>query len=94
MYPRLVENKIKNIIQSNLRYCHLNKVNYYNFIYNTMCLMIIVGVISILLYYKYNSKKNIQNRIQRENEKRDYILYNLRKFQNMNNKEVGTINSY
>ena len=37
MYPKLVEHKIKSIVNTNLRYCHNMKMKYYNFIiYRTM----------------------------------------------------------
>lgn len=94
MYPKLVENKIKNIVHTNLKYCHSTKLKYYNLIYNTVCLLFFILIIGSILYYKYKNKQNVVCQEETENKKRDYILYNLRKFQNMNNKEIGTINSY
>jgi len=94
MYPKLVENNIKNIVHSNLKYCHNMKLKYFNFIYNVLCFLFIILLISIILYFKYKNKQDIVCREKKENMKRDYILYNLRKLQNMNNKEIGTINSY
>jgi hypothetical protein len=94
MYPKLVETKMKNIMNTNLRYCHNIKLNYYNFIYNSFCFLSIVFTITIVLYFKYKKKQDLPGEQEKENKKRDYILYNLRKFQNINNKEIGTINSY
>lgn len=94
MYPKLVENKIKNIVHTNLKYCHNIKLKYYNFIYNIFCFIFIVFLIGIILYFKYKNKQNVELQKEKENKRRDYILYNLRKFQNINNKEIGTINSY
>lgn len=94
MYPKLVEHKIKGIVNTNLRYCHNNKLKYYNFIYNICCFLLIVFTIGLILYFKYKNKQDISGKKIKENKKRDYILYSLRKFQNMNNKEIGTINSY
>lgn len=94
MYPKLVENKIKNIMHTNLKYCHNMKLKYYNFIFNIFCFLFIVLTLGALLYFKYKNKQDVRTQQEKENKKRDYILYNLRKFQNMNNKEIGTINSY
>lgn len=94
MYPKLVENKIKNIMNVNLKYCHDLKMKYYNFIYNIICFSIIIITITIILYLKYKKKQDPDVTRKKEDMKRNYILYNLRKFQNINNKEIGTINSY
>ena len=94
MYPKLVENKIKTIVNTNLRYCHSVKVKYYSFIYNICCFLFISSLIFVILYLKYKNKQDVESEREKENKKRDYILYNLRKFQNINNKEIGTINSY
>ena len=94
MYPKLVEHKIKSIVNTNLRYCHNMKMKYYNFIYNSCCFLLIIFTIGVILYFKYKNKQDTSGQKIKENQKRDYILYNLRKFQNMNNKEIGTINSY
>ena len=94
MYPKLVEHKIKNIVHTNLKYCHNIKLKYYNFLYNIFCFVFIIFVIGVILYMKYKNKQNHEIQKEKENKKRDYILYNLRKFQNISNKEIGTINSY
>jgi len=94
MYPKLVENKIKNIVNTNLQYCHSIKLKYYNFVYNICCFLFILSIISTILYLKYKNKQDVESQREKENRKRDYILYNLRKFQNINNKEIGTINSF
>lgn len=94
MYPKLVENKIKNIMNVNLKYCHDLKMKYYNFIFNMICFASITLTIFTILYFKYKKKQDPEIARKKEDMKRNYILYNLRKFQNINNKEIGTINSY
>lgn len=89
MYPKLVENKIKQLISVNLNQCHNLKMKYYNFLYNCFCVIFLVLVIGTILYNQYQSKKNPENMKIKENKKRDYILYNIRKFQNMNNKVLS-----
>jgi large-conductance mechanosensitive channel len=80
--PNLVENNIKSIISFNLKKCNELRKSYYNFIYNLICFLFITSVIYIILKSKY--KKNTkEEREKRENEKRNYILYNLRKMENI-----------
>ena len=58
MYPKLVEQKIKNIVHTNLKYCHNIKLKYYNFLYNIFCFIFIIFVIGVILYMKYKNKQN------------------------------------
>lgn len=91
MYPKLVEYKIKNTIQHNLQQCHKLKQRYFNIFYNLCWLFLITGVVGAILYYKFKGNMDPKERQKRENMKRDYILYNLRKFQNINNKTITNI---
>ena len=88
--PQLVETNIKNIIHHNLNNCHKLKLKYHNFIFNSLCFIGFGLVIGGTLYYKYkgNTKEEMK---QRENKKRDYVLYNLRKFQNIKNSHITNI---
>ena len=88
--PRLVENNIKNIIYFKLNECHQLKSKYYNFIYNSICFLGLFSVIGITLYFKYKMKTPQQIR-EKECKKRDYILYNLRKYQNIKNSHITNI---
>ena len=94
MYPKLIEYKIKNVIETNLKICNNYKNRYINIIFNLICGTLLISVIFIILYSKYKNKNNIKMQKKKENEKRDYILYNLRKFQNINNKTITNIPFY
>ena len=74
MYPKLVENRIKNIVNTNLRYCHDIKLKYYNFVYNICCFLFILSVIFIIFYIQYKNKQDVKSQREKENKKRDYIL--------------------
>ena len=91
--PRLVENNIKSITSFTLKQCHDIKFNYYCFLYNLAVLAFLILTVYLILRYKYNG--NNKNALKkREDEKRDYILYNLRKYQNMKNKKITNIPIY
>ena len=94
MYPKLIEYKIKNVIETNLKICNNYKNRYINIIFNLICGALLISVIFIILYSKYKNKNNIKMQKKKENEKRNYILYNLRKFQNINNKTITNIPFY
>lgn len=88
--PNLVEHKIKNIIHHKLAYCHTLKQSYYNILFNSLSFLFLFVTIGGFLYYKY--KHNNEDEIkQRENKKRDYVLYNLRKYQNLKNSVITNI---
>ena len=89
--PHLVESQIKNITSYNLQQCHKIKTHYYNIIFNLLCFCFIIALLWIILYYKYRNNTNIKEKEIKENKKRDYILYNLRKFQNIKNKYITNI---
>jgi len=91
IHPKLVENKIKNSVHYNLRFCHLLKEKYHNFLYNLFCFIFLTGVISAILYYNFKGPSNKEKLKRRENQKKNYILYNLRKFQNISNKSITNI---
>jgi large-conductance mechanosensitive channel len=88
--PRLVEYNIKSLMKYSLSQCHDIKVKYYSFIFNLVSFLILGIVIGSILYFKYkgHSKEECE---RRENEKRNYVLYNLRKFQNIKNSHITNI---
>lgn len=90
MHPNLVESNIKNILNQKLEYCKNLKNKYYCLLYNILCFLTLSGVIFMILYSKYRHK-NSDEKLREENKKRDYILYNLRKFQNIKNSHISNI---
>ena len=89
--PCLVENNIKNVLNYNLHECHEIKMKMFSFVFNLSCFFVIFILLGIILYYKYKGQKNVYEKKKKENQKRDYILYNLRKFQNIKNKCMTNI---
>ena len=89
--PSLVENNIKTVLNHNLQECHQLKFKYYSFFFNLCCFILVIGIIGIILYYKFKGQINVKEKQKMENQKRDYILYNLRKFQNIKNKYITNI---
>ena len=89
MTPNLVEHQIRNIIHHKL-VSHKLKQSYYNILFNFSCFVFLIGTIGGVLYYKYKHN-NVEEIKQRENKKRDYVLYNLRKYQNLKNSVITNI---
>ena len=90
MHPNLVESNIKNILNQKLEYCKNLKNKYYSLLYNILCFFILSGLIFVILYSKYRQKNSHESMVE-QNKKRDYILYNLRKFQNIKNSHISNI---
>tara|TARA_Y100000389_G_scaffold141203_1_gene139047 strand:- start:4314 stop:4598 length:285 start_codon:yes stop_codon:yes gene_type:complete len=88
---RLIEDNIKNIINYKLYKSHISKLNINNIIFNLFCLIFIVTIISSILYCTYKGEKNKEILKKKEKEKRDFILYNLRKYENIRNNSLTNI---
>lgn len=91
--PRLVEKNIKDLLNYNLKNCQQLKYKYNSLIYNLLLLFILVSVIGLFLYYKYNDNTK-ENRINRNITKQEYIMSNLRKYQNIKNKQLTNLPSF
>lgn len=90
MNPSLIEHNIKSIVKSQLLYCKNMKETYYNYLFNFVIFIFLFSTIASILYFRY--KGHNEHEIKRkDNEKRNYILYNLRKFQNIKNNHITNI---
>lgn len=83
MNPVLVEPTIKYILNNQLT--SLKQVNEYkkNLIFNLSLFILLVTIIGITLKLKYKGKQDIISQKIKENKKKNYILSNLRKYQNI-----------
>jgi len=88
---KLVEDNIKNIMNLYLNDLRRNNQSKKNLYFNLGLLFIILFTIFITLYIKYKGKKNINKIKENERRKKEYILSNLRKYQNMKNELVTNI---
>lgn len=87
MYPHLVEKNIIYVLKDQLVECNQQKLYKNNIIFNCVLFIILVSIIGIILYHKYNGKKDIKKIIENENKKKNYILSKLHFYQKMRNKE-------
>lgn len=88
---KLVEDNIKNIMNLYLNELRRNNQSKKNLYFNLGLLFIILFTIFITLYIKYKGKQNINKIKENERMKKEYILSNLRKYQNMKNELVTNI---
>lgn len=82
MNPSLVEPSIKYILNNQLT--AIKQMNEYkqNLIFNLSLFALLVIIIGITLKLKYKGKHDIISQQMKENNKKNYILSNLRKYQN------------
>ena len=90
MIPHLVESNIKSILNNKLEYCNSLKNKYYSLLYNLICFILLCALVFTILYSRYRHR-NSKEKKKEEDSKRDYILYNLRKFQNIKNSHITNI---
>ena len=87
MYPTLVEKNILYVMKSQLEECNNKKIYNNTIIFNIVLFILLTSIIAIILYIKYNGKKNIKHMIEKENKKKNYILSKLHFYQKIKNKE-------
>jgi hypothetical protein len=91
MNPVLVEPTIKYILNHQLSNIKGETERRNNLIFNIGLTLVFFGVLYIILRLKYKGQQNIQERIERENRKKHYILSNLRKYQTMKSQPITNI---
>lgn len=82
MNPRLVEPSIKYILNHQLTTMKEMNQNKTNLLFNLALFILLATIIGITLKLKYKGKQDMVTQKMKENEKRNYILSNLRKYQN------------
>ena len=87
MYPSLVEKNILYVMKTQLEECNHKKLYNNTIIFNIALFVLLTSLISIILYIKYNGKKDTKYMIEKENKKKNYILSKLQFYQKMKNKE-------
>jgi len=91
MYPVLVESTIKNIINRQLINCKNDKFIKHSNMMNITLFLLLCGLITFILYIKYKGKHNINEQVNRDNNKKKYILSKLQTFQKLKAKEYTNI---
>ena len=91
MNPSLVEPSIKYILNTQLGDIKETSEKNKNLLFNLVLFICLVAIIFIILKLKYKGKQNIQEQIIKQNKKRNYILSNLRKYQNMKSQPLTNI---
>jgi hypothetical protein len=88
MYPSLVEPTIKVIMKQQLDVCNKDKFQKNSIILNIVIGAVILFIISVILYVKYNGKQDIKQMKERERKKKEYILSKINNYQKMKNKNL------
>jgi hypothetical protein len=88
MYPSLVEPTIKVIMKQQLDVCNKDKFQKNSIILNIVIGAVIIFIIAVILYVKYNGKQDIKQMKERERKKKEYILSKINNYQKMKNKNL------
>ena len=92
--PILVETTIKSIMNSQLNNCKKDKFMKNSVILNVSLLFIFFGILSFILFIQYKGKQNIEERIIKDNKKRNFILSKLQVLQKMKESQFTNIPIY
>ena len=94
MNPVLVEPTIKSIMNSQLNNCKKDKFLRNSTILNIFLFFVFCSIISVILFVQYKGHQNIEDRINRDNKKRNYILSKLQVLQKMKESQYTNIPIY
>lgn len=76
--PILTEPGIRQFCLNTLKKCNEKRMNYMNYIFNVILFIILVGSISLLLWYKYNHKLSSNDKKKKFEEDRNIILNRIK----------------
>ena len=79
--PRLVEPRFTSFMQSVLRECHDTKRKVYSFIFNTIVLVLFVGVFGAALYICRTNKLSPREKFDKQERDKAYLLSKIRSFE-------------
>jgi hypothetical protein len=94
MNPLLVEPTIKSIMNLQLNNCKKDKFSKNSIILNGFLFLIFSVIIGVILFVQYKGKQNIEDQINRDNKKRNYILSKLQVLQKMKESQITNIPIY
>ena len=94
MNPTLVEPTIKSIMNSQLNNCKKDKFLRNSMILNIFLFFLVSSVVSVILFIQYKGKQNVEDRINKDNKKRNYILSKLQVLQKMKESQFTNIPIY
>jgi|MDTB01.1.fsa_nt_gb high-affinity nickel permease len=83
MHPKLVEPYTKYSLDAYLRGLKKSADHKHNFLFNLGILSILVFIVTFTLYLKYRERNDVDAKIKKENEKRDFLINYLQLYQSM-----------
>ena len=87
--PKLVDYNIKVTLHDSLKKVNEYKINFYNDLFNMTLCIVFFGALALFLFYRYKGKLSEEEKMQKDNEKRTYVL---NKLQQLNNIQVSQNN--
>lgn len=85
--PTLIEPGVKYFFNETLKNCHQFKIKYNNMIFNICMLLGFLFILGIVLLFKYKGKLTPEEKEQKEQEKKQYILSKISNYQQAKKRE-------
>ena len=87
--PALVEPGVKYFMNETLKNCNMFKEQYYNLIFNILCLIFFLLILGTFLYYRYKGRLSPIELKKKDIKKQQYIMSMIRNYHA--SKKVGNI---
>lgn len=72
--PILTEPGIRQFCLNTLKKCNENRMNYMNYIFNVILFVVLIGSISIFLWYKYTHKiSDVDKKVKFEQDRNEVL---------------------
>ncbi len=81
--PKLTEPGMKYYMSHALKVCHQSKDKYYNIVFNLGAIIMFIGFISYVLYYRYKGLPTQEEKELKSHNKKKYILGKIQEMQKM-----------
>ena len=79
--PVLIEPGVKFFLNQTLKQCHIFKEKYNNYIFNISLFIIFCLILGLILIIKYKGKLSPEEKVQKDEVKKNYILSKIHNYQ-------------
>lgn len=87
--PSLTEPGVKYFIGESLKNIHKEKKSFNYIIYNIGLVLFFLTILGLILFYKYKTRPNKQERKKKKQQKKDYFITKVRSLQAKKAKQIN-----
>jgi hypothetical protein len=88
-FPKLTEPGVSYFLKSTLKQCSDKKGQYFNTIFNLGLLFVFIALLGVSLVYKKNTKLTLEEKKEKRENERKYILEKVKSLQQSESKRLN-----